>query len=111
MYMSLAEYKAQYGNNDWQPGQVLGKLGPDIDPDDLAEKRQRQVCAVSVSHSHSLTHSLSHTHTQSVSLSLSLSLSLWGKLSADIEPTHPSLSLPSQVSTCRGEYMCEREGV
>ena len=26
-----------------QPGQVLGKLGPDIDPEELAQKRERQV--------------------------------------------------------------------
>lgn len=27
---------------DWKPGQALGKLGPDVDPEELAEKRQRQ---------------------------------------------------------------------
>ena len=74
MCVSLAEYKAQYGNTDWQPGQVLGKLGPDIDPDDLAEKRQRQVCAVSVSHSLSLTLSLTLSHARAHTHSLSLSL-------------------------------------
>ena len=37
-----AEYRAQYGNAEWQPGQVLGKLGPDLDPEELQAKRERQ---------------------------------------------------------------------